>query len=401
MARSTLRTFIGIVAILAAATPASRIALAQYMYLDTNGDGLNSAADVVSPTGVTTIDVWLRTNADRSGTPALCNHFSTPPMSISAYQVVLHPDGGTVLWGSGVNRMPFEIEIGTGTHGNDLITGFGTSGAPLPPGLYRLATLTLTPESGTPSIQIVPSAGDHPLITAFASECFGVYLDSTMRLGLDWHDVDGVRWGGVPLAAAVDLDPKVINLKSHAPWLTAYIELSGFDLTSIDISTLRLAGSVTAAPKFAVVGDHNGNGIPDLMVKFSRSALDPLLVLGAGSLEVTGSLVTGESFAGTGEVRVIDPGGGHKAASVAPNPFNPSGMLSFNTVRPGRVRVTMFDLQGRLVRTLVEEPLMPAGKHEVRIEGRGERGEVLPSGVYFYCVNSPDGSVTGRFAILK
>ncbi len=203
------------------------------------------------------------------------------------------------------------------------------------------------------------------------------------------------------LAAAVDLDPNVINLKSDAPWVTAYVEPTGFDPASINVSTLRLAGSVPPVPKFAVVGDRNRNGVPDLMVKFSREALDPLLVLGVNSLEVTGSLVTGEKFAGTDQVRVINPGGGHNAASVAPNPLNPLGVLAFTTVNPGRVRVTMFDLQGRLVRTLLETPHLPAGEHEVRIDGRGERGEVLPSGVYFYRVGSPDGSVTGRFAILK
>ncbi len=206
---------------------------------------------------------------------------------------------------------------------------------------------------------------------------------------------------GRALAAAVDLDPNVINLASHARWVTAYIEPSEFAPTSIDISTLRLAGSVAAAPKFAVVGDQNRNGIPDLMVRFGRSALDPLLTPGMSSLELTGSLVTGESFAGTGVVRVINNGGRHQAASVSPNPLNPSAILSFNTVEPGRVRVTMFDLQGRLVRTLMEAPIAPAGEHEVRIDGRGERGEVLPSGVYFYRVESPDGTASGRFAILK
>jgi len=212
--------------------------------------------------------------------------------------------------------------------------------------------------------------------------------------------IDGNR-APIPKAAAVDLDPHVINMKSHAPWVTAYVEPSGFDPVSIDISTVRLAGSVQAAPKFVVVEDHNANGIPDLMLKFSRAALDPLLTPGMNSLEVTGSLVTGESFAGIGEVRVIDPGGGYKVASVAPNPFNPSGVLAFTTVKPGNVRVTMFDLQGRLVRTLMEAPLLPAGEHAVKIDGLGGRGEVLPSGVYFYQVNSADGTATGRFAILR
>lgn len=203
------------------------------------------------------------------------------------------------------------------------------------------------------------------------------------------------------IPARVDLDPNVINLNSHAPTVTAYIESPGFSPTSIDVSSLRLAGSVPARAKIAAVGDHDRNGIPDLMVKFSRSALDPLLTPGVNSLELTGSLITGESFVGTDEVGVIDNGGANKAASVAPNPLNPSGMLSFSTVKPGHVRIVMFDLHGRLVRTLMEVPLLPAGQHAVRIDGRGEQGEVLPSGVYFYQLDSPHGTVTGRFAILK
>jgi len=65
------------------------------------------------------------------------------------------------------------------------------------------------------------------------------------------------------------------------------------------------------------------------------------------------------------------------------------------------VRITMFDLHGRLVRTLIETPYLPAGEHDVLIDGRGARGEVLSSGVYFYRVGSPDGNVTGRVVILK
>jgi hypothetical protein len=202
--------------------------------------------------------------------------------------------------------------------------------------------------------------------------------------------------------AAFDLEPHTVNIESHGFNVTGYIELpNGFDPSDIDIATVRLAGSVPTGSRSAIIGDHNRNGVPDLMLKFRRAALDPLLTLGVNSLEVTGSLVTGENFAGTDEVRVIDNGGRHQAASVAPNPLNPSGVLAFNTEKPGRVRVTMFDLHGRLVRTLMEMPLLPAGEHAVRIDGRGERGELLPSGVYFYSVNSPDGTVTGRFAILK
>ncbi len=203
------------------------------------------------------------------------------------------------------------------------------------------------------------------------------------------------------LAAAVDLDPHVINLASHAPWVTAHIEPTGFDPASIDISTLRLAGSVSAASKFAHVRDFNANQIPDLTVKFSREALDPLLTPGVNELALTGSLVTGEAFEGKGEVRVIDPPTAPLSAWVAPNPLNPAGVLTFTTAKPGPVAVKMFDLHGRLVRTLMAAPLLAAGVHELRIDGRGERGHALASGVYFYRVEASAEVVAGRISILK
>lgn len=53
-------------------------AVAQYMYLDTNGDSLHTAADVIAPMGVTTVDVWLRTDTDRDGTAAPVLRKATP-----------------------------------------------------------------------------------------------------------------------------------------------------------------------------------------------------------------------------------------------------------------------------------------------------------------------------------
>src|SRR5437667_336547 len=203
------------------------------------------------------------------------------------------------------------------------------------------------------------------------------------------------------LEAALDLDPNVINLKDHAPWVTAYIEPSGFEAASIDITSLRLAGSVPPAPKFAVVGDHDRNGKPDLMVKFHREALDPLLTLGVNELQVTGRLVTGEEFKGSDRIRVIQPGQGPRPATISPNPLNPEGILTFRTVTAGRVSVKMFDLQGGLVRILAEIPLLPAGEHELRFDGRGDGGKSLASGVYFYRIETAAGLQTGRFVVLN
>jgi len=143
------------------------------------------------------------------------------------------------------------------------------------------------------------------------------------------------------------------------------------------------------------------NGIPDLMVKFARAALDPLLTPDMKDLEVTGSLVTGEGFAGTDRIRVIAPGSGSHSAFVRPNPLNPAGVLTFRTSTAGGVTVKMFDLHGRLVRTMAEVPLLPAGVHELRFDGRGDGGRALASGVYFYRIETAAGLQTGRLAVLK
>ncbi len=214
--------------------------------------------------------------------------------------------------------------------------------------------------------------------------------------------VRGHADGDVPvlLPATVDLDPDVINLASRAPTVTACIEVPGFSPASIDLTSLQLAGSVPAVPKFAVVGDRDGDGLPDLTVKFSREALNPLLTPGVNDLEVTGALVTGEQFKGSDQIRVINPPQA-LFASVAPNPLNPSAILTFRTKLAGAVVVRVFDFQGRLVRTLLEAPFMEAGVHETVIDGRASRGGMLPTGVYLYRIDAGGEVVTGRFAILK
>jgi flagellar hook assembly protein FlgD len=67
----------------------------------------------------------------------------------------------------------------------------------------------------------------------------------------------------------------------------------------------------------------------------------------------------------------------------------------------GQARVTLYDTQGRLIRTLLPKQDLPAGPHSVRIDGLDERGKRLGSGVYFYTIETPDGESRGRFVVAK
>jgi len=66
-----------------------------------------------------------------------------------------------------------------------------------------------------------------------------------------------------------------------------------------------------------------------------------------------------------------------------PNPFNPNTTFSFELHHEDHVLLQIFDVEGRLVRTLCDEP-RPAGRSEFEWDGRDEKGRALPSGVYLY-----------------
>jgi len=68
---------------------------------------------------------------------------------------------------------------------------------------------------------------------------------------------------------------------------------------------------------------------------------------------------------------------------------------------PGSVTVRIYDLGGRSVRTVIAAEQFPAGVYQVSIDGRGEHGTALASGVYFYRIETPDGITSGRFVVAK
>ena len=118
------------------------------------------------------------------------------------------------------------------------------------------------------------------------------------------------------------------------------------------------------------------------------------------TVAIEANLATGGIIQGTTQVDVFN-NGSFTGATVAPNPLNPATTLTFTTSRPGYVKIELFDISGRLVRTILEEPSLAAGVHDVRIEGRGLRGETLASGIYFIRGASPEGKFTRTIAILK
>jgi hypothetical protein len=83
-----------------------------------------------------------------------------------------------------------------------------------------------------------------------------------------------------------------------------------------------------------------------------------------------------------------------------PNPFNARTRIVFELPELQRVRLLIFDLRGRLVRTLVDAEL-DAGVHATDFDGRDDGGISVASGVYVYRLETAEGKVKHRMALVR
>ena len=99
----------------------------------------------------------------------------------------------------------------------------------------------------------------------------------------------------------------------------------------------------------------------------------------------------------------MDPGAAPAAFRVEPNypnPFNPSTTIEFALPARSHVSVKIFDVSGRLVRTLVDG-VLDAQIHQAVWTGDDDGGRQVSSGVYFYRVETDSEMFVSRMALLK
>jgi hypothetical protein len=193
-------------ALVAAALACGSPADAQYIFLDVDGDGLNSVNggtpgpgnDALTPS-VTSVDVYIVTNQNRDGSAAVCDE-GPDPFSIISYEFSLRAAGsGTVAYGAWSDNMGFTNVLtpcpgycvgGTGNSEMWLSIGGATQA---PPGKYKIGSLAVT-VTGTPNLTIMPVVPDVDAVsqTAFGSACLGINFDNTLRYGHNptYHDFD-------------------------------------------------------------------------------------------------------------------------------------------------------------------------------------------------------------------
>ena len=87
-------------------------------------------------------------------------------------------------------------------------------------------------------------------------------------------------------------------------------------------------------------------------------------------------------------------------AQNVPNPFNPMTTIFFNLARSGLTTLTIFDVAGNRIKTLVNDDL-EAGDHRVTWQGTDDRGRQVAAGIYLYQLDSGTVREVKRMTLVR
>lgn len=87
-------------------------------------------------------------------------------------------------------------------------------------------------------------------------------------------------------------------------------------------------------------------------------------------------------------------------SKIYPNPFNPETTISFNIPKPGKVNLSIYNIKGQLVKTLLDEETS-AGTHSLVWNGKDERGKSVASGIYFSKIKTDADIQTKKMLLMK
>jgi len=355
--------------------------MAQYIYLDANGNGVHDAGDIIQLPCA--IDIWLDTSKNKDGSPAVCGT-GPQPLSFNSYEFILHAVGGTISYGPFTNNMAdFATRMTRDERDTTEVTYYHNGwagGASKVPGLYLLGRLSITVLSGSPSIEILATHPGHGwMATGFGTPCAGnAAREHWHRKGVQWNDADGV--GPSPSGPGVFTAPGVVAPRYLDP-VTFTVFVNGCDASSVitaDLSVLPAGNDATftaAPPARTFTWDPAAGDFGDFIVPFTAHGCNCVRFTRNTDIHLVAGVPT-----------AVDESGSERYALTLfpnrPNPLNPSTVISYSVPGLTRVQLTLFDLSGRIISRLADR-FESAGPHEVRWSGTDDRGKPLASGVYW------------------
>jgi hypothetical protein len=231
---------------------------------------------------------------------------------------------------------------------------------------------------------------------------FGDFNGNFYALGTDGPDV-GVVSIDVPdeLPAGESYSPMATfaNFRSTTESfnVSCVIDSAGHTVFSEILNVSELAETTSSQVTFAswTIG-------PDPATVYSMTVT---ALLGSDNNEYNDTLVT-QILTTDGDPSGIEDGvAGQSPLSFLgqayPNPFNTSTRIEFTVAEMERVELSVYNVAGQRIRTLVNEMRSPGLHSDVMWDGRNSAGETVSSGIYFYRLVTNNVSQTKKLVLLR
>ncbi len=186
------------------------------------------------------------------------------------------------------------------------------------------------------------------------------------------------------------------HVESHVDTTVA---IGPFSLNTEQVVTFSIRSRIQLAPNVAA-----GGTSVELTGAWAVSYPThvPLISLPAGfnANSAEGCIVdnwyTGPGFSAVPEITPTPI----RLAQNRPNPFTDATRIAFGLPRTGDVRLEIFDVQGRRVRSLVNGHLA-AGLHDLTWDGRNSGRAPVPGGIYFYRLDQGGQTIVRRMIVAR
>lgn len=169
---------------------------------------------------------------------------------------------------------------------------------------------------------------------------------------------------------------------------TIYFGTWGYDTTTARVYVLNPDGSLVWS-----------YGMPGRVGSSPAIGSDGTLYIGCED----GKLYAFRTPTGTEELKESASGGQvfrYRLLQNYPNPCGELTIISYQLPKPGHTTLEIYDLTGRLVRTLVDEK-KEAGVHSIPWDGKDVHGKEVASGIYFYRLQADDFTGTKSLTLLR
>jgi hypothetical protein len=209
-------------------------------------------------------------------------------------------------------------------------------------------------------------------------------------------------------AAAVDVSDNILVTGRFADTLSfSGVQLSAIEAKDIFVAKYDEGGNLVWAESAGGPDHEAGLGVAaddfeDVYITgwFDGSATFGSHVLSGVGLWIDIFIAKLDAATGTGIPRNDPLLAQLGLAQNIPNPFNPTTRIDFYLDREERITLIIYDVEGRVVRELIDRTMRP-GSHTESWDGRDTNGNAVASGVYFYRLNAGRRTLARKAVLLK